>query len=95
MTINNSPKYQIGDIGCWQHDSERVATGTVVSQEEDAALPRVVQFNPRDPRLLYRQRLSSLCLYTRYNERRLGSARVSRGSRGTPTCGVASGTSVV
>jgi hypothetical protein len=36
-------------------------------------------FNPRDPRLLYRQRLSSLCLDTRYNVRRLGSARVSRG----------------
>jgi len=26
-----TPKYQIGDIVQWSHDSERVATGTVVS----------------------------------------------------------------
>lgn len=26
-------EYQIGDIVCWQHDSEGVATDTVVSQE--------------------------------------------------------------
>jgi hypothetical protein len=52
-------------------------------------------FNPRDPRLLDRRRLSFLCLDTRYNVCRLDSARVSRGSRDTPTCGVASGTSMV
>ena len=38
-------------------------------------------FNLPSPRLLYRQKLSSLCLDTRYNVRRLGSTRVCRGSR--------------
>ena len=33
MTTTNSPKYQIGDIVCWDHDSERVVTGTVASCE--------------------------------------------------------------
>jgi hypothetical protein len=33
MTTTNSPKYQIGDIVCWKHDSERVVTGTVASYE--------------------------------------------------------------
>ena len=51
--------------------------------------------NPRDPRLLrYHPMVRTLCLDTRYNARRLGSALVSRGSRDTPTCGVASGTSM-
>jgi hypothetical protein len=33
MTTTNSPKYQIGDIVCWDDDSERVGTGTVASYE--------------------------------------------------------------
>jgi hypothetical protein len=37
------------------------------------------QVNPQDPRLLYRQKLRCLCLDTRYNARRVGSARVSPG----------------
>jgi hypothetical protein len=53
-------------------------------------------FNHRFPRLLrYRPMVRSLCLDTRYSVCRFGSALVSRDSRGTPTCGVASGTSMV
>jgi len=33
MTTTNSPKYQIGDIVCWDDDSERVVTGIVASYE--------------------------------------------------------------
>ena len=54
--------------------------------------PRRV-FSRRDPRLLCRQRLSSLCPDTRYIARRLGSTRAFRGSRDTPRCGVAPDTS--
>ena len=46
MTINNSPRYQIGDIVCWEHDSERVATGTVVSQESGSRYYVEIHFNP-------------------------------------------------
>ena len=53
-------------------------------------------FNHRFPRLLrYQPMVRSLCLDTRYNARRFGSALVSRGSRDLPTYGVASGTSMV
>jgi uncharacterized protein YijF (DUF1287 family) len=46
MTTTNSPKYQIGDIVCWRHDSERVATGTVVSQESGRRYYVEIHFNP-------------------------------------------------
>jgi hypothetical protein len=46
MTTTHSPKYQIGDIVCWQHDSERVATGTVVSQEDGPRYYVEIHFNP-------------------------------------------------
>jgi uncharacterized protein YijF (DUF1287 family) len=46
MTTTNSHKYQIGDIVCWQHDSERVATGTVVSQEDGRLYYVEIHFNP-------------------------------------------------
>jgi hypothetical protein len=46
MTTTNSPKYQIGDIVCWQHDSERVATGTIVSQKAGPRYHVEIHFNP-------------------------------------------------
>jgi hypothetical protein len=56
----------------------------------------VCAFNPRDPRLLrYHPMVRSLCLDTRYNARRFGSALVSLGSRDPPIYGVAIGTSRV
>jgi hypothetical protein len=76
-----SPPRAIGQV--------RGASNTVADR------PPAVCLSPRDPRLLYRQRLSSLCLDTRYNARRLGSTRVSRDSRDTARCGAASGTSMV
>jgi hypothetical protein len=56
----------------------------------------MVCVNHRFPRLLrYQPMVRSLCLDTRYNARRFGSALVSLGSRDPPTYGVASGTSRV
>jgi hypothetical protein len=46
MTAANSPKYEIGDIVCWQHDSERVATGTVVSHKGSQDYYVEIHFNP-------------------------------------------------
>ena len=63
------------------------------------AMRRIVRaFNHQHPfpRLLrYHPMARSLCLDTRYNARRLGSAHVSLGSRDPPTYGAARGTSRV
>jgi hypothetical protein len=51
------------------------------ARQASLALGHLHAFNHprrRDPRILYRERLSSLCLDTPCNVRRLGSARVSR-----------------
>jgi hypothetical protein len=45
MTTAHSLKYKVGDIVCWDHDSERVGTGTVVSYEGSLYMVEI-HFNP-------------------------------------------------